>query len=100
MLVPIVTLWVLLVAIASANGSVDRMREAGAEAQYQFALTSIESKDYADALKTLRRLQVQYPAYSRMAAVQTRIAVLQEARDAGDAGISKRTGFARRWQNK
>jgi len=85
MLVPIVTLWVLLVAIASANGSVDRMREAGAEAQYQFALTSIESKDYADALKTLRRLQVQYPAYSRMAAVQTRIAVLQEARDAGDA---------------
>ena len=74
----------VLLPVANA-ASVDQAREAAAEIQYQSALTSIETERYTDALKVLRRLQVQYPAYSRMAAVQTRIAVLQEARDAGDA---------------
>ncbi len=65
--------------------SVDQTRETTAEMQYQSALMSIETERYTEALKVLRRLQVRYPGYSRMAAVQTRIAVLQEARDAGEA---------------
>ena len=86
-------IFVLLVAFAAlpvllpkANAaSVDQARETSAEMQYQSALLSIETENYTEALKLLRRLQVRYPAYSRMAAVQTRIAVLQEARDAGEA---------------
>ncbi len=85
--------YVLLVAFAAlpvlmptANAaSVDQARETSAEMQYQSALLSIETENYTEALRLLRRLQVRYPAYSRMAAVQTRIAVLQEARDAGEA---------------
>jgi len=82
------SLSVVLMSTASdavAASVVNIARETNAESKYQQALTSIESEQYSDALKILRRLQIQYPSYSGMAAVQTRIAVLQEARDAGDA---------------
>ena len=57
----------------------------GAEALYAEALRQIETERYADALAGLRRLQRDFPAFERMPAVQTRVAVLQEARAGGPA---------------
>lgn len=46
---------------------------------YNLALGSIELRDYATALEQLRELQRDYPSFSQMVSVTTRIAVLQEA---------------------
>ncbi|MFK7994139.1 MAG: M12 family metallo-peptidase [Granulosicoccus sp.] len=62
-------------ALAYANG----------DQQYDQALASIEAGDYSSALAQLRRLQREYPGFKKLAAAQTRIAVLQESADAGDS---------------
>ncbi|MFK8080835.1 MAG: M12 family metallo-peptidase [Granulosicoccus sp.] len=58
---------------------------ASADEQYEKALATIESGDYGSALAQLRRLQRDYPGFSKLAAAQTRIAVLQESADAGES---------------
>ncbi len=50
---------------------------------YAQALDQIEAQRYSKALATLRGLQKKYPSFTSIAAVQTRIAVLQESADAG-----------------
>ena len=50
-----------------------------ADAAYARALDQLSAGRHADALAALRRLQVDFPRFERMPAVQTRIAVLQEA---------------------
>ncbi len=67
--------------LASAAGG---ERLPAAEAAYQEALVAIEQQEYPLASARLRALQAQYPSWAGMARVQTRIAVLHEARDAGD----------------
>lgn len=62
-------------SVAYANG----------EQLYQQALASIEARDYSNALAQLRRLQREYPGFKKLAAAQTRIAVLHESADAGDS---------------
>ncbi len=52
-----------------------------ADVLYEDALASIASQEYPKALASLRRLQKQYPRFRKLAAVQTRIAVLQESAD-------------------
>ncbi len=56
--------------------------EASAAGQYLEAQSLIADARYAEALAALRILQRQYPAYSNITTVQTRIAVLTEHRDA------------------
>jgi len=75
-----VTMMLLLSGIA--HGTVT---QTVASLLYDQALESIEREDYADALTKLRRLQRDYPGYSKLAQAQTRIAVLQESVDAGDS---------------
>ncbi len=62
-----------------------RVDEAPAEQQYRAAIALIDSGDHAEALKALRQIQLEYPSYSKLSAVKTRVAVLQEAADAGDS---------------
>ena len=62
--------------------SVDEM---AAQARYSIALQQIEQSEYPAALASLRLLQRRYPGFGQMAAVQTRIAVLQESADAGQS---------------
>ncbi|ASJ75907.1 Outer membrane protein assembly factor BamD [Granulosicoccus antarcticus IMCC3135] len=52
---------------------------------YEAALEQIEQQEYSAALASLRQLQRRYPAFTEMASVQTRIAVLQESSDAGQS---------------
>ncbi len=75
--------------------------ENSAASHYENALLQIESREYKNALALLRSIQIHYPGFEKLSAVQTRIAVLQEAdenspvlghyltaldkRDAGDA---------------
>jgi len=59
--------------------------ESAAERDYADALALIERQRYREALAALRRVQASHPAFSQLSAVQTRIAVLHEARDAGAA---------------
>lgn len=54
-----------------------------AQSAYAAALQQIEQEEYPAALASLRLLQRRYPGFEQMAAVQTRIAVLQESADAG-----------------
>ncbi len=56
--------------------------EGVASAKYLEAQSLIADARYADALATLRYLQREHPAFSNITAVQTRIAVLTEYRDA------------------
>ena len=56
---------------------------ANADTLYAQALSSVEQENYSEALAQLRQLQRNYPTFKQMAAVQTRMAVLQEAADAG-----------------
>lgn len=72
----------VLVASVSAAQSVSQ-DELAAEEVYSQALQYIEDERYPDAMVSLRQLQSLYPSYSKIAAVQTRIAVLQESADAG-----------------
>jgi len=59
--------------------------ESAAERDYIAASALIEERRYRQALAALRRVQVDHPGFSKLSAVQTRIAVLHEARDAGAA---------------
>ncbi len=59
--------------------------EQQAATEYLEAKSLIASARYAEALSTLRKLQLRYPRFSQLASVQTRIAVLQEHRDAGQS---------------
>jgi len=56
-----------------------------AAAAYAAALERLREERYPEALESLRRLQVDFPAFERMPAVQARIAVLHEAGDAAPA---------------
>ncbi len=58
---------------------------ADAATLYTEALSLIDSREFSSALKTLRSIQARYPEYERISSVQTRIAVLHEADDAGNA---------------
>ena len=72
---------------ASAPGFhavVPRVDERRAEADYARALGLIELGRHAEALVALRRVQALHPGFSKLPAVQTRVAVLHEAADAGD----------------
>ncbi len=51
---------------------------------YENALQLVESRSFDEALALLRRIQAYYPEFERISAVQTRIAALQEADDAGN----------------
>jgi len=46
---------------------------------YENALQLVESRSFDEALGLLRRIQAYYPEFEKISAVQTRIAVLQEA---------------------
>jgi len=59
-------------------------RDVPAAEHYDNALALIESRSYTEALALLRRLQAYYPGFEKLSSVQTRIAVLQEADDAGN----------------
>jgi len=66
------------------------------DTHYENALLQIESRAYTEALSVLRRIQAYYPGFEKLSAVQTRIAVLQEAGDAPNvvghylSGLDKR----------
>lgn len=62
-----------------------RSDEGPAEREFEAALMMIASGRYRDALASLRSIKAKYPSYSRLSAVQTRIAVLHEASGAGEA---------------
>ncbi len=59
--------------------------EMAAQNAYETALQQIEEQQYSAALAGLRQLQRRFPGFRQMAAVQTRIAVLQESADAGQS---------------
>lgn len=65
--------------------SLSIVNESSAKARYDEALSLIVERRYSDALASLRRIQREYPQFTNIAAVQTRIAVLHEARSAGKA---------------
>jgi len=62
-----------------------RVDEAPAESAYASALALIDARKHSEALVALRRIQLTYPSFSKLSAVQTRVAVLHEAADAGDS---------------
>ncbi len=62
-----------------------RVDEAPAQRAYDAALALIKQGKHSDALVALRRVQSSYPSFSKLSAVQTRVAVLHEASDAGDS---------------
>ena len=66
----------------SANAEDGNAAEGFAAAKYLEAQSQIADARYADALATLRGLQIRYPAYSKITTVQSRIAVLHEYREA------------------
>lgn len=68
----------------SDDAAKSSFREVPAAEHYDNALALIESRSYTDALALLRRLQAYFPAFEKLSSVQTRIAVLQEADDAGN----------------
>ncbi len=57
--------------------------EQAAEDAYQSSIQSIYSGEFRDALQMLRQLQRNYPTYSNIAGVKTRVAILHEADYAG-----------------
>jgi outer membrane protein assembly factor BamD (BamD/ComL family) len=72
------------VPFASVSAAQSRSEtELEAEDVYSQALQQIETEQYADALASLRKVQSRYPSYTKIAGVQTRMAVLQESADAG-----------------
>ena len=76
----------LCVGILSSSFSIAQSRseiELQAESLYSQALQQISEEQYGDALASLRKVQRQYPSYTKIAGVQTRAAVLQESADAG-----------------
>lgn len=65
--------------------SMNMPEELVAAEQYEQALSLIIQHRYSDAVVSLRRIQREYPQFSKIASVQTRIAVLHEATTAGEA---------------
>jgi len=59
--------------------------ETEADGIYAQALEQMEAQLYSDARANLRKIQGQYPSYSKISGVQTRMAVLQESADAGES---------------
>lgn len=74
---------ILRISVLVLMTSISAWVHASAETLYAQALSSVERESYSEALAQLRQLQRGYPTFKKMAAVQTRIAVLQEAADAG-----------------
>jgi len=76
LLCPVVT------GVALANNAAlakSDFRLTPASTHYENALQLVESRSYKQALTLLRRIQAYYPEFQKISAVQTRIAVLQEA---------------------
>jgi len=79
-------LLVVSVCFSSVSSAQSRSEgELAAESIYAQALEQMEAELYSEALASLRQVQSQYPSFSKMAAVQTRMAVLQESSDAGES---------------
>ena len=72
-------------AASGFDAVVLRVNETRAEDEYAAALALIEAGRHVEALAALRRVQAVHPTFSKLSAVQTRVAVLHESRDAGDA---------------
>ncbi|MGK0229936.1 MAG: outer membrane protein assembly factor BamD (BamD/ComL family) [Gammaproteobacteria bacterium] len=72
---------VLVTSVSVAQSRI--ASELEAEDVYSLALRQIEAEQYVGALASLRQVQRRYPSYTKMAGVQTRMAVLQESADAG-----------------
>ncbi len=72
---------VLFTSVSTAQSRSESELEA--EGVYLQALEQIEAELYVNALASLRQVQSRYPSYSKIAGVQTRVAVLQESADAG-----------------
>jgi outer membrane protein assembly factor BamD (BamD/ComL family) len=73
-------------SVASTNTTdANSFRATPVSEHYEHALSLIEARDYTQALRLLRQIQAYYPGFKKLSAVQTRIAVLQEAQDAGNA---------------
>jgi len=70
-------------ALAADVAKSDFMLTSAVE-HYDNALSLIDSRSYKEALALLRRLQAYYPGFEKLSSIQTRIAVLQEADDAGN----------------
>ena len=75
----------VLTLTAGTSAAAGRLAERAAEIAYAETLALIEAGRHGDALAALRQLQRRFPAFQRMPAVQTRVAVLQEASAAGPA---------------
>ena len=77
----------LLLAMLSSVGSVwaEDGSQRAANTAYDLALGQMESRQYSQALASLRQLQKRFPKFEKIAAVQTRIAVLQESADAEES---------------
>ena len=69
----------------AANAQSRAEGEFVADGLYSRALSQIEDQRYTQALATLRQVQIRFPNYTKIAGVQTRIAVLQESADAGES---------------
>ncbi|MFK7856992.1 MAG: M12 family metallo-peptidase [Granulosicoccus sp.] len=78
-------LLLLVLLVLSCSVAAQDANQGAANALYERALDQIETKHYSDALASLRFLQKRYPKFKKIAAVQTRIAVLQESADAGES---------------
>lgn len=71
------------VAFADPATDPSTLTSTTAEQVWLDASELINAQRYREALATLRQLQKRFPEYSNMSAVQTRIAVLHESREAG-----------------
>ncbi len=76
-------------AVAAAeptfHAAVPVVDETRADADYAAARALVGAGRHREALAALRRVQALHPTYSKLSAVQTRIAVLHESADAGDS---------------
>ena len=73
------------VSVNANSNSGEIADEQQAQQAYEKARLFIDSQQYSNALQLLRKINTQYPRFNQLAAVQTRIAVLHEATDAGNA---------------
>ncbi|MDB4224766.1 tetratricopeptide repeat protein, partial [Granulosicoccus sp.] len=76
------------IGVLFASDAVAQSRSAGeleAQGLYSQALEQIDAKKYSEALESLRQVQSQFPSFTKIAGVQTRVAVLRESADAGES---------------
>ena len=76
---------VIVLFASAASAQSQSTNEMLAERAYSLALEQIEAQNYSQALANLRQVQNRYPSFSKIAGVQTRMAVLQESADAGES---------------